>query len=309
MHTLPAGLQAFNVNDPAPTCGRWKDSMPRQRNPESYRLYINARKVWRSKIEYQLTHSEAARILSDVGLAAERGDWGARSLMSYFHLYGLGRLESNRVLEEDPEKSIELVRLAVSAGQAWGYYDLGVAYEHGYGGVPFDKNIAWAYYRRAAELGSPDAQMVLASAYQKAKRWDVEESLRLCAFKQGHGPAAYRLGIRAEVLKDFVAAQTYFQEGVKFGNHDCAISLMFLFSSKEWPRRTKDEQDELRRVGILPAPDRSERYRQISAVLELNPDLRLTRLDKVLPLPPAELPSWNGIEDAVEPETDAPPTY
>jgi hypothetical protein len=36
---------------------------------------------------------------------------------------------------------------------------------------------------------------------------------------------------------------------------------------------------------------------------------RILRLDQVLPLPPATLPAWHGIQDAIEPEPDGPPTY
>jgi hypothetical protein len=45
MHTIPAGLRPFDVNGPIPTCGRWKDTMPQNRDPAVYRLYINARKL------------------------------------------------------------------------------------------------------------------------------------------------------------------------------------------------------------------------------------------------------------------------
>jgi len=52
MHTIPHGLKAFDVNGPIPNCGRWKDTMPKTRDPAAYQLYINARKLWRSKIEW-----------------------------------------------------------------------------------------------------------------------------------------------------------------------------------------------------------------------------------------------------------------
>ena len=38
MHTIPAGLQPFDVNGSIPTCGRWKDTMPKTREPAAYRL-------------------------------------------------------------------------------------------------------------------------------------------------------------------------------------------------------------------------------------------------------------------------------
>ncbi|MET0267348.1 MAG: sel1 repeat family protein, partial [Duganella sp.] len=76
-----------------------------------------------------------------------------------------------------------------------------VAYEHGYGGVPQDIDLAWAYYLRAAELGSPDAQMALASAYGDARRFEDEERMPLCAYRQGHGPAAYELAVSAKLKR------------------------------------------------------------------------------------------------------------
>lgn len=309
MHTIPAGLQAFDVNGPIPVCGRWKDTMPKTRDPAAYRLYINARNLWRSKIEWQLTRQEALDILHDVQAAANQGDWGARALMAYFYRSGLGPLESNHVLDPDGDKSVEIVRAAVAAGQAWGYYDLGVAHEHGYGGAVQDEQIAWAYYRKAAELGSPDAQMALASAYVKIKRWDAKEAMLMCAYKQGHGPAAYNLGITAEGSKDFAKALEYYQAGTRFGNKRSATVMMSFFDTKDWSLRDKNDQDALKQLEILPNPERKSRYKQIFQALDINPDLKLTRLDQVLPLPPADLPPWHGIQDAIEPEANSPPTY
>lgn len=309
MHTMPPGLQAFDVNGPIPTCGRWKDTMPKTRDPATYRLYINSRKLWRSKIAWQFTRQEFISIFHDVQVAADQGDWGARALMAHFYRSGLGPLSKNHVLDIDLNKSVEIVRSAVAAGQAWGYYDLGVAHEHGYGGAAQDEMIAWAYYRKAAELGSPDAQMALASAYVKIKRWDAEKAMLMCAYKQGHGPAAYNLGVSAKLNKDFVTALEYYQAGTRFGSKESASALMLMFDAKKWSLRDKQDQNALKQLNILPDPERKNRYDQISDALDLNPDLKLTRLDQVLPLPPAELPPWQGVEDAIEPEPDGPPTY
>jgi len=309
MHTIPHGLQAFDVNGSIPTCGRWKDTMPKTRDPAAYHLYINARKLWRSKIEWQLTRQEALSILHDVQDAANQGDWGARALMAYFYRSGLGPLEKNHVLDADLDKSVQIVRSAVAAGQAWGYYDLGVAHEHGYGGAAQDEQIAWAYYLKAAELGSPEAQMALASAYLKAERREADAEMVMCAYRQGYGPAAYKLGIRADILKNFAPALEYYQAGTRFGSKESAVSLRLLFDTNEWSLRDRPDQIALRELDILPDPERERRYHQIFQALDLNPDLKLTRLDQVLPLPPAELPAWKGIQDAIEPEPDGPPTY
>ncbi|MES2321576.1 MAG: DUF6396 domain-containing protein [Pseudomonadota bacterium] len=283
--------------------------MPTHRDKEAYQLYMRARKLWRSKIAWQLTRQETLTILHDVEHAAQAGDWGARALMAHFYLYGLGPLDSNHVLDPAPDKAIELVRKAIAAGQAWGYYDLGVAYEQGHGGVEYDADMAWAYYRKAAELGSPEAQMALASVYKRAKRSDAAEAMIICAHMQGHGPAAYKLGMRAENYKRFRTAIAFYQDGIKFGHKDSADSLMLIFDSNVWNRQTRADQDEYRRLELKPDAERSRRYDQIGDALAINPDLRLSRLDKVLPLPPAEVPPWNGIEDAIEPEPSGPPRY
>ncbi|WP_312519427.1 DUF6396 domain-containing protein [Massilia sp.] len=309
MQTIPSGLQAFDVNDPIPTCGRWKDTMPKFRDPAAYDLYINARKLWRSKIAWQLTRQEFLSILHDVQTAAGQGDWGARALLAHFYRSGLGPLDSNHVLDIDLDKSVNIVREAVAAGQAWGYYDLGVAHEQGYGGTVQNEQVAWAYYLKAAKLGSPDALMALASTYQKAERRDAEIAMIMCAYNQDHGPAAHKLGIKADLRKNFAKALEYYQAGTRFGSKGSAAVLRQIFDIEEWNSREKQDQNALKELGVLPDPERKSRYDQISDALELNPDLKLSRLDRVVPLPPAELPAWNGIQDAVEPESDAPPTY
>ncbi|MBJ7311134.1 sel1 repeat family protein [Rugamonas sp. CCM 8940] len=309
LHALPYGFKKFNLSDPPPACGRWKAHMPATRDPATYRLYIEARKVWRSKIAWQFTHEEATRILTDVRKAADLGDWGARALMAHFYLYGLGVLESNHVLDADPDKAVEIARMAAKALQPWGLYDLGVAYEHGYGGAHYDADLAWAYYLKAAELGSPEAQMALASAYAHEGRLKDEETMVQCAYQQGHGPAAFALGIDRRTSRNFKDAVDYFYAGVKFGSKKSAVALHQLFDKGHWITTDEEDWPAMKAMGFVQDTERSRRYKSISDALEINPDLKLNRLDKVLPLPPAKLPEWSGVDDAVEPESTGLPTY
>ena len=230
-------------------------------------------------------------------------------MLAHFYLEGLGPLDTNKVLDSQPEKAVQIIRQAVAAGQAWGYYDLGVAHQYGYGGAAMDEAISWAYYRRAAELGSPDAQMALAEAYENAKQPEPALYLRMCAYKQEHGAAAMFLGRDAKLDGDFANALKYFQEGTRFGNKDAAASLMLFFWPENWDHFRAEHMNKLRELELKPDAERKARYKTIKNALELNPDLKLKLLDKVLPLPPAELPAWNGVQDAIEPEADAPPTY
>lgn len=155
----------------------------------------------------------------------------------------------------------------------------------------------------------PLDQPRIPSAYLKAKRRVAEEAMIICTYRQGHGAAAHALGVTADVRKNFAAALEYYQAGTKFGNKHSAAAMMFFFDTKNWGSLYKQDQNALTQLGILPDPERKSRYNQIFDTLDINPDLRLTRLDQVVPLPPAELPPWQGIEDAIEPEPDRPPTY
>lgn len=306
---LPVGLRAFDAYAPAPACASAKDTMPATREAAPYQRYIDARKLWRSKIEGELTHEETRRILNGVQGAASQGDWGARALMAYFYRSGLGPGKSNHVLDADFDKSVEIGRAAVAAGQAWGFHDLGVAHASGYGGAVKSDQIAWAYFLKAAELGSPDAQMTLAGAYAKINREHFEQAMLRCAYLQGHGPAALRLGKYALSLNYFGTALEYYQAGTKFRNILSTVAMRQFFEEKNWHMLARQDRVALMQLGVLPDPEGEQRYRQIASALDANPDLRPTMLNLVIPLPPAKLPPWSGVQDTIELEADIVATY
>lgn len=309
MKKIPDGLVNFNIQDPPPQCGQWKKHMPRVRDAKIFEKYISARQLWRSKLEWQLTKEEALHILSDVKAAAVAGDWGARALMAYFYREGLGPLPKNNVLEPDMDKSVAIARMAVAAGQPWGFYDLGVAHEHGYGGANQNNSIAWAYYLRAAELGSPEAQMALAEAYGQANKLIDEEAMLECAFLQGHGLAAYKLGLRAMVRRQYVKGIEIYQKGIEYGCGDCATEMWILFEKGAWLDATSKEIEDFAVAGIIVDLERAKRYEIIADALEINPDLRFSNLEKNLPLPPKSLPEWLGVENILEPYNFKNPSY
>lgn len=151
--------------------------------------------------------------------------------------------------------------------------------------------------------------MALAGAYGKAERRSDEEYMLRCAYQQGHGPAAYELALWAEIQGRNQDAIRLYQDGAKFGSYDCAVSLHLLFGEGNWAGAGDKQQQALREIGVQKDAEREHRYAAITDALEINPDMKLGRLDQVLPLPPAELPKWRGIEDAIDPEPSGPPTY
>jgi hypothetical protein len=82
-----------------------------------------------------------------------------------------------------------------------------------------------------------------------------------------------------------------------------------LFFFGYWLDNGEDSKPKFLKICVTLDVERSRRYEEIAAALEINPDLKLTRINHVLPLPPAKLPPWNGISDALEPVSDAPPSY
>ncbi|HYP71205.1 MAG TPA: DUF6396 domain-containing protein, partial [Variovorax sp.] len=104
-----------------------------------------------------------------------------------------------------------------------------------------------------------------------------------CAFAQGHGQAAYELGATLNVgEKDYARSLAVLHEGVKFGSQESAgyLSSSFRLGSAL--------------AGNAKDPSRADRYHTLANALYFNPDLRFPNLDKVLPLPPAALPKWDG---------------
>ncbi|GGY34565.1 hypothetical protein GCM10007387_15640 [Pseudoduganella albidiflava] len=170
--------------------------------------------------------------------------------------------------------------------------------------------LAWAHFLKAAELGSPEAQMVLASAYGEAREFVKEEKMLECAYRQRHGDAAYALATyQRAVAGDYLKAIQLFQAGTEYGHRDSATALAILYADGYWSYMGEKYRPAFEQLGIKADAERSCRYEEIAAALEINPDLKLTRLNEVLPLPPAKLPPWNGVADALEPEREGPPTY
>lgn len=310
MHDIVSSLEAFDVAAAPPSCSRWKESMPRTRASEPYKRYIAARKKWRSKRSWELTAEESRWIFHEVQAAAAMGDWGARALMSHFYLNGIGMQNVNRVIEPDPKKAVELMLQAAQNGQAWGYYDLGVAVEYGYADLLPDRTTAWKLYLKAAKLGSPDAQMALANAYEQARKLPEATALFECAYEQGNGQAAYELAVRSFIADHELEAMKYIQDGVAFGSDRCASLMWILFTEGDIAfGATDDQQHLLRDHGYTKDSERGKRYEAIFNALDLNKDLRFPMLAAVIPPPPAKLPEWNGIDDAIGPEPEGPPSY
>jgi uncharacterized protein len=159
----------------------------------------------------------------------------------------------------------------------------------GVGSLKQDSTVAYAFWQRAADMGSMASQTyigakLLGNHDEPPLFWgnrDIGLKMLECAFAQGYGEAAFELGVTLR-NDDSARALKILHEGVRQGSEKSANYLSSSF----------DLGDPV--VGRAKDPARAERYSLLGDALYFNPDLRFPNLDKVLPLPPAPLPQWDG---------------
>jgi len=240
-------------------------------------MAVTSNDLWPDKRDYV----KAAELWK---MAADLGHWKAAMNLAGLYEQGLG-------VTRDTEQAVVIVEGLMKKGVPAAFDKMGIYHQRGIG-VKGDSSRAYAFWQLAADMGSSAAQAYLGekldAAYDNPSQgfWGNREvGLKMleCGFAQGNGSAAYFLAMsRKNGDQDYVRALKIYHDGVKFGSRDCARDLSVSF----------DEIEPL--TGNTIDTARADRYRELRAALELNPDLRFPNLDKVLPLPPAELPTWDG---------------
>lgn len=246
--------------------------------------------------------------------AAALGHWKAALMWLQTARTGQG-LNSEKgqfqVPRSDAETVVAGMETLMRQGVADAFFWMGAFHETGYG-VNLSADRAWAFWELAADLGSPLAQTKIAKALgfvdRAQERPNVAEwanhplmfKLFECAHSQGYEKASYELGRNlAGMAKHndlrqprFPTPEAQYQyalqvlhDGVKFGSEAAANYLFVSF----------DDGEPL--VNNFIDKSRARRYKHLANALWDNPDLRFPNLDRVIPLPPAKLPQWNGDVD------------
>ena len=190
----------------------------------------------------------------------------------------------------DPVKeTLDLTEELIRQGVPGGYYDMARYLDAGYG-VKKDPELALRYYRKSADMGSPDGQFYVAEKLAPLdKAPDIARQMRKCAGEQGHGQAADMLGRNLKGKKIYTQAIEAFQFGVKGGDETSAYTLEKAF-------QTTDTKNQIHFLNIEKDLERSRRYKEIGDILGrysyLHPSV--PELDQIVPLPPAKLPPWDG---------------
>ena len=188
-----------------------------------------------------------------------------------------------------PKESVDLAAQLVNQGIPGGYYDIGHYLELGYG-LKQDTEMALRYMRKAADLGNPEAQYYVG---EKLAPIDIAPAIAKqmwhCAADQGHGKAASTLGVDLQADKFYPQAQKVFQQGVKSGSRQAASFLENGFN-------VPPGSEALYYMALSQDIERSRRYELIGKFLDDNDgrNPKVPDIDKIVPLPPAKLPPWDG---------------
>ena len=258
----------------------------------------------------------AARALEDPEIFVEDRDYKkivdlTRQAAQRLHWKAMLNLASLYVEGRDPsygnEEAVQLVEKAMLLGIPAAYDRMGTYYANSTG-VKGDITRAYAFWQKAAQMGNPQAMGFLGEKLTAGEdhpgidMWGnipVATKMLECAVAQGYGPAAYDLyylyaaprTADGTIIGDHRTPETkdralkILHEGVRLGCAQCARDLSIEFSN---PFNLSDM--------LVPFIDkaRGERYAVLNRALGFNPNRRFPNLDKILPLPPADLPPWDG---------------
>jgi len=178
----------------------------------------------------------------------------------------------------------------IDAGVATGYYFVGIFLQQGSAGLHEDADMSLRYFRKAADEGNAQAQYLVGDKLAPSDiAPDVARQMRHCAAEQGNGNAAAILGIYLKDEGRYREALEIFHMGIAAGDESSASLLGKGF-------RGPPATDQLYYLGQQEDLERAERYKTIWRILAnysyANPTV--PEINEILPLPPAELPEWDG---------------
>ena len=178
----------------------------------------------------------------------------------------------------------------IEAGVATGYYFVGIFLQQGSAGLHEDADMSLRYFRKAADEGNAQAQYLVGDKLAPSDiAPDVARQMRRCAAKQGQGRAASMESIYLQDEGKYDEALEVLQLGVAAGDESAAGRLWEAF-------RTPSNTNEMYYLGQQEDLERAERYKTIWRILAnysyANPTV--PEINEILPLPPAQLPEWDG---------------
>ena len=247
-------------------------------DPEADRLFQYGR--WLQKQPSPQDFKSIGRLYR---IAAANGHYKAANNLQ--NLISTGNVDSPNHQAE----VIDLVQAMIEQGIPSGYYAMGHFLEVGYG-VHQDNEKSLAFFRKAADLGSADGQYHVAELLEPADRAPtIARQMRQCAVEQGHIEASTGLATDYQTDKLYPEAVKTYQIGIKNGNSLATLALSDAFKGPQ-------PSDPIDYLALPHDEERVKRYLTIGKFLDRydgrNP--KVPDIDKIVPLPPAPLPAWDG---------------
>ncbi|WP_130905231.1 DUF6396 domain-containing protein [Pseudomonas sp. Sample_22] len=258
-------------------CVYERDSLPKLNEDADilyrYGLYLEKRKG-------QKDYNEIARYYR---LAATQDHYKAATNLQ--NLLSTGQADSPDAARE----VIDLAEYYIAQGIPGAYYDMAHYLELGYG-VKQDIAVSRAYFRRAADLGNPDAQYYVGRLLSYVPNAaEIMLEMYKCSMEQGNRAAGGRYAVYAQGSGLYQEALHGYQTAIRNGDTTSAHSLENAFKGPP-------PSDELYYMALEQDDERVDRYGKIMFFLSRHEHLgaKIPDLDDIVPLPPATVPEWDG---------------
>jgi len=262
-----------------------QDHIP-PRDPEADRLFQYAR--WRCQKnileEDPAVYAEVERLYR---IAAAWGHDKAAHNLAFMMMRGL------TINDDRMTKPVDIAEGLIERGIPHGYALMGYLLDTGCG-VEIDQDVSLRYFRRAADLGDPQAQAFVGEQLHSMGignpvPYKVGKAMKRCAAEQGHAQSAIDTAIGLKKEGQYRDALKYFQLAVRAGSPKGAIWLKHAFSGPA-------PEDRMNYMGQAKDEERAARYERLWNILSDYDCLSITvdEIEQIVPLPPAELPAWDG---------------
>ena len=186
-------------------------------------------------------------------------------------------------------EAIDLVEYFIAKSIPGAFYDMAHYLESGYG-VKQDVPSSRAYFRRAADMGNPDAQYYVGRLLSYLPNTaDTMMAMYKCAMEQGNRLAARDYSTYSKVTGLYQQSIQGYQTAVRNGDDISAYRMANFFDGPAKSNR-------LHYLALDKDSERVERYSRISGFLTRHEHLgaKIPDIDNIVPLPPAVLPEWDG---------------
>lgn len=264
------------------TCSREEDHVPPP-TAKAQELFDKALAMHKQATERESADvplmKEAIKVYE---VAAQEGHWKAVRNLANIYAFGVpgGGVDSEPAVKPNGEKALKYTKQLIDMNVATGFNLMAVFAGQGWG-VRHDEKASLMYFRRAADLGMPQAQRQLGNKFrlefnalppeQRSQMETVGREMLACAVRQGDLRAALELAVEYANAKNYPYALFYYQQGGKMGDLTCLIAL------RDWFKVSEN--------GYVADLERAKRYYALAERASRR-EGPFPELDEELPLPP-----------------------